>query len=250
MAGMLSVMQPLLCFPPPDSFAPEDQSRSFFRTDKMSLYFGAEGSSYAFGYGAGRKDKKASVAGDSPSTSRQADDQVENSRMRSTSFSSKATPPPTTTPSVISSVTSALSADLGSLHSSAPSNDSLPTVQYGDTQSLERFVLSQHTALKEGRSKNQYHLIRGVPRAIFDRLDETGLVGARMEYDFETGDLIVKLMPGQAYELSHIDLLKTIETKLTTMGVDRRALTSTGNTTFRGSTRAKQGDGGLKPYPV
>lgn len=62
-------------------------------------------------------------------------------------------------------------------------------------------------------------------------------MGARMQYDFQTEDLIVKLIIGAEHALPHTNFMRAVDAKLTAMGLDRLALASTASITLMGNMR-------------
>lgn len=141
---------------------------------------------------------------------------------------------------------------MSSTTSHAPQTEKpLPTLEYHDIPTLQQLVLARREALAQGRSRDQYYLVRGVPSSDFQKLDdETCLIGARLQYDFDTEDLIVKLMPGLEHELVHTQFMRKLDKKLSAMGLSDEAVSFVGSATYIGNSRAKQGDAGIRPVAM
>lgn len=125
----------------------------------------------------------------------------------------------------------------------------IPEFTFANIEGLRKYVAVNGKALDEGGSKAQYHVVHGVPASVFDDIERTGLAGARLCYDHDKNDLIVKLMPSLRHDAAHLILIKAIETRVLQMGLDEFKLYPTGTTTYKGDSGAKQGDSGVKPVP-
>ena len=125
----------------------------------------------------------------------------------------------------------------------------IPEYTFSNIEGLRRYVAVNGKALDEGGSKAQYHAVHGVPASVFDEIDGTGLAGARLRYDHDKSDLIIKLMPSLRHDAAHLILIKAIETRVLRMGLDEYKLYPTGSTMYKGNSGAKQGDSGVKPVP-
>lgn len=69
----------------------------------------------------------------------------------------------------------------------------------------------------------------------------------RLYYDFDSKEIIAKLMLLPAHETPHLLLIDDIREKTREMGLDRRELAPMGHTTYRGGNTARQGDSVVKP---
>lgn len=70
-----------------------------------------------------------------------------------------------------------------------------------------------------------------------------------MLYNFQTKDLIIKLISGVSHEAAHLYLTLCIVAKITAMGLGPEKLYFQGSATFKGSSSSKQGDSAIKPSP-
>lgn len=111
---------------------------------------------------------------------------------------------------------------------------------------LECSIAERFTAFAQGASKEQYTLIRNVPRDVFENLL---LRSVRLHYDYESGDLIAKLMPSPEHNEPPAILSDCIRAKTTRMGLDMFKLHPTTTNRYSGASSAKEGDAGLKPIP-
>lgn len=74
-------------------------------------------------------------------------------------------------------------------------------------------------ALAEGKSKSQIHLVHKVPEGVFDQIDKPGPTGARISYEYGTGDLIVKLMSTLEHDAAHLILVEAIRMRVIKMDI-------------------------------
>lgn len=111
---------------------------------------------------------------------------------------------------------------------------------------LEGLIAQRTTAFAKGASKEQYTLIRNVPRDVFEKLL---LRSVRLHYDYESGDLVAKLMPSPEHNEPPAILTDCIRAKTMRMGLDMFKLHPTTTNRYSGAFSAKEGDAGLKPIP-
>lgn len=122
----------------------------------------------------------------------------------------------------------------------------MPETAFRDVEGLLAFVDQKKTAFQQGTLKMQYVLIRHVPRDVFDNLL---IRSARLHYDFDSGDLVAKLMPGAPHNDATAILAADIQTRVAKMGLDISKLRPTTTTRYAGARSAKEGDAGFKPMP-
>lgn len=125
----------------------------------------------------------------------------------------------------------------------------MPEHTFSTAEDLKKYITTQARLHQGGKSPAQYHAVHSVPPSVFDNIDKNGLAGARLKYDYNTNDLIIKLMPSLRHDATHLILIKAIETRVLQMGVDEYRLFPTGSTTYKGNSSGKQGDSGVKPVP-
>ena len=86
---------------------------------------------------------------------------------------------------------------------------------------------------------------------MFENLVENAtLCSVRMHYNFDSQDLIIKLMPSVEHNIPVAALTKFITMKSMAMGLDLFSLCQIDTTTCKGVSSAKEADGALKPIPA
>lgn len=123
------------------------------------------------------------------------------------------------------------------------------TSKFYSIDDVRAFVSQEAKALEEDRTQCQFCKITGVPKTAFEDLDKNGITGGRIFYDFQTQDLIVKLIPIAALENAHTSLMSGILNKIIALGVPPDELCMLGATTKKGEFAARQADSSFKPTP-
>lgn len=123
------------------------------------------------------------------------------------------------------------------------------TSQFRSIDDVRAFVSQEAKTLEEDKTRCQFCKITGVPKTVFEDLDENGIAGGRIFYDFQTQDLVVKLLPIAALENAHTNLMSGILNKLFVLGVPSDEICMLGATTNKGDSAARQGDSSFKPIP-
>lgn len=123
------------------------------------------------------------------------------------------------------------------------------TSQFRSIDDVRAFVSQQAKTLEEDKAQFQFCKITGVPKTAFENLDENGIAGGRIFYDFQTQDLIVKLIPIAALEYAHTNLMSGISNRIIALGVPPNELCILGASTQKGEFAARQADSSFKPTP-
>ena len=91
---------------------------------------------------------------------------------------------------------------------------------FRDIESLKTYIYSEETDFTKGTSTQQYRLIRKVSAATFENLVQDAILrSVRMHYDFNTRDLIIKLMPSLKHNSPVAILTDLIKARSMAMGI-------------------------------
>ena len=123
------------------------------------------------------------------------------------------------------------------------------TSEFRSIDDVRAFVSQEAKTLEEDKTQCQFCRITGVPETAFDYLDKNGIAEGRIFYDFQTQDLVVKLMPIATLENAHTSLISGILDKLIALGVSSDDICMLGATTKKGDLAARQGDSSFKSIP-
>ena len=123
------------------------------------------------------------------------------------------------------------------------------TSEFRSIDDVRAFVSQEAKTFEEDRTQCQFRKITGVPKTAFEDLDKDGIADGRISYDFQTQDLIVKLIPIAALENAHTSLMSGILDKIIALGVPPNELCMLGAITQKGEFAARQADSSFKPTP-
>ena len=129
--------------------------------------------------------------------------------------------------------------------------NSIPMTTYSTIDDLDTFFNEQAQKIINRSSTHQYAVVRKLPWDVYDRIESrTFTTAIRTSYNYETGDMIVKLMPGQEHEAPHLEFAMTVRMRLERMGVSEDDILSIGAARHMGFLWTKEADSSLKPLPA
>jgi len=119
----------------------------------------------------------------------------------------------------------------------------LPIYRYVGLKDLRERVESLSIELENGGS-NQYLVFEQVTKAKLTSIDENrrSIGNIRLSFEFDTGLLVVKIMPGVKHQVLHLSLGAKITKALDCMGFTEEDWVPVGTATYRGRTVSKEGD--------